>query len=514
MQHYRHLEDRFGQITALRQIDALLDWDRSVLMPEAGVDQRARQLEVLNTKIHEMQTDPQVGEWLAAVDKASLSPWQAANVRVMEWLYRHATAVPAQLVARKMNQETRTEVIWRKARAADDFSIVQGELATLLSIVRDHAAAKSEKLGLCKYGALMDSYAPGMGVADVDAAFDDVAAFLPDFITEVIDAQQEPLPLGAPFDVPTQHKLCQQVCGLIGFTPDWGRLDVSLHPFSSGIGNDVRITTRYKEEDFTDAMQGVAHEAGHGFYDRYTPKEWQHQPVGASQNMGMAIHESQSLSIDMQLGRSLEYWQFMAPHVQKAFGRSDAALSAENLHRHVTRVSRSFIRVEADEVTYPAHVILRYRLEKAMVEGKLEVKDLPEAWMEGMRSLIGAVPPSDKMGCLQDIHWYFGAFGYFPAYALGAFIAAQLADKMKRDIPDVLAQVAAGNIGGFTGWLKDNVQSKACLMTPPDLVRDATGQPFSTYYFKKHVTERYLGRQYEGSAACSATSAQGAPRRA
>lgn len=514
MQHYRHLEDRFGQITALRQIDALLDWDRSVLMPEAGVDQRARQLEVLNTKIHEMQTDPQVGEWLAAVDKAALSPWQAANLRVMEWLYRHATAVPAQLVARKMNQETRTEVIWRKARAADDFSIVQGELATLLSIVRDHAAAKSEKLGLCKYGSLMDSYAPGMGVTDVDAAFDDVAAFLPDFITEVIDAQQEPLPLGAPFDVPTQHKLCQQVCTLIGFTPDWGRLDVSLHPFSSGIGNDVRITTRYKEEDFTDAMQGVAHEAGHGFYDRYTPKEWQHQPVGASQNMGMAIHESQSLSIDMQLGRSLEYWQFMAPHVQKAFGRSDAALSAENLHRHVTRVSRSFIRVEADEVTYPAHVILRYRLEKAMVEGKLEVKDLPEAWMEGMRSLIGAVPPSDKMGCLQDIHWYFGAFGYFPAYALGAFIAAQLADKMKRDIPDVLAQVAAGHIGGFTGWLKDNVQSKACLMTPPDLVCAATGQPFSTYYFKKHVTERYLGRQYEGSAACSATSAQGAPRRA
>ena len=498
MQTYKHLEERFGQITALKQIDSLLDWDRSVLMPEAGVNQRARQVEVLNLKIHEMQTDPQVGDWLASVDTKTLSPWQAANLRVMAWQYNHATAVPADLVARKMHQETRTEVIWRKARAENNFSLVAGELSSLLSIVREHAAAKSEKLGLCLYGSLMDSYAPGMSVAEVDTAFKDIAAFLPPFITEVLETQKDPLPLGAPFDIPTQQKLCQQVCELIGFTPDWGRLDISLHPFSSGIGNDVRITTRYKEEDFTDAMQGVAHEAGHGFYDRFTPSEWQHQPVGASQNMGMAIHESQSLSIDMQLGRSIEYWQFMAPHVQKAFGRNDAALSAENLHRHVTRVSRSFIRVEADEVTYPAHVILRYRLERAMVEGKLEVKDLPEAWMEGMRELIGAVPPSDKLGCLQDIHWYFGAFGYFPAYALGAFIAAQLAHKMKQDVPDVLAQVAGGNIGAFTGWLRDNVQAKACLLPPPELVRAATGQDCSTLYFKKHLTERYLGRGYEG----------------
>lgn len=514
MKTYQQLEDRFGQIMALKQIDSLLDWDRSVLMPEAGVDQRARQVEVLNLKIHEMQTDPHVGEWLAAVDKKNLSPWQAANVRVMEWLYTHATAVPADLVARKMSQETRTEMIWRKARAEDDFSIVEKELGALLSIVREHAAAKAEKLGTCKYGALMDSYAPGMSVADVDAAFDDVAAFLPSFLDDVLAVQKEPLPLGGPFDVGTQQKLCQQVCNLIGFTPDWGRLDVSLHPFSSGIGNDVRITTRYKEEDFTDAMQGVAHEAGHGFYDRYTPAEWQHQPVGASQNMGMAIHESQSLSIDMQLGRSREYWQFMAPHVQKAFGGKGDELSAENLYRHVTRVSRSFIRVEADEVTYPAHVIMRYRLERAMVEGKLDVKDLPEAWREGFRSLIGVAPPSNRLGCLQDIHWYFGAFGYFPAYALGAFIAAQMVDKMKQDIPDVFARVATGDIGGFTGWLRDNVQAKACLMTPPELVRDATGKPFSTYYFKKHVTERYLGRTYEGSEPCPATSAPGAQRRA
>lgn len=497
MQAYKQLEDRFSQIMTLKQIDSLLDWDRSVFMPEAAVDQRARQVEILNVKIHEMQTDPDVGEWLAKVNRKDLSPWQAANVNVMDWLYLHATAVPAHLVASKMNQETRTEFVWRKARAENNFKLVQDDLARLLDIVREQAAAKSTKLKLPLYGALMDAYAPGMSVAEVDAVFDDVAAFIPGFLDEVLETQKEPLPLDGPFDLKIQEELCQKVAQLLGFDPKWGRLDVSVHPFSSGHGDDVRITTRYKTEDFTDSLQGVAHEAGHGLYDRFTPREWHHQPVGVSQNMGMAIHESQSLSLDMQLGRSLEYWQYLTPYIQEAFGQSGPAWSAENIHRNVARVSRSFIRVEADEVTYPAHVILRYRLEKAMVEGTLEVKDLPDAWNAGMESLIGIAPPDDRRGCLQDIHWYFGAFGYFPTYALGAFIAAQFADKMKRDLPDVMQQVQKGNIAAFTGWLRDNVQNKGCLYSPPKLIEEVTGEKMNTHYFKKHVTERYLGRAYK-----------------
>lgn len=492
MQAYQQLEERFEQIMTLKQIDALLDWDRSTFMPEEGVNQRAKQVEILNVKIHEMQTDPQIGEWLAKVEVKNLDPWQAANVRVMRWLYNHATAVPAHLVAQKMNQETRTEMIWRKARAESDFKQVADELSRLLDIVREHAAAKSKKLNLPLYDALMDAYAPGMSVADVDEAFDDVAAFMPGFLDDVLAAQKEALPLEGPFDIQKQQQLCQQVAQMLGFDPAWGRLDISVHPFSSGHGHDVRITTRYREDDFADSLQGVAHEAGHGLYDRYTPATWHHQPVGASQNMGMAIHESQSLSLDMQLGRSREYWQYLAPHVQKTFGGSGAAWTAENIYRNVTRVSRSFIRVEADEVTYPAHVILRYRLEKAMVEGKLEVRDLPEAWRAEMEKLIGIAPPDDRRGCLQDIHWYMGAFGYFPSYALGAFIAAQFAHKMKQDVPDVMQQVAKGNIAVFTGWLRDNVQEKGCLYTPPELIQAVTGEKMSTRFFKQHVTERYL----------------------
>lgn len=513
MQAYKHLEERFAKLTALRQIDSLLGWDRSVLMPEKGVDQRARQLEVLSVIMHEMQTDPKVGEWLSKTDRAALNDWQKANVAVMEWIYGHATALPAHLVAKKMSQQIKTEAVWRKAREQSDFKMVQDDLARLLDIVREQAEVKSKKLGKPLYDVLMDPYAPDMTSQDVDAIFDDIAAFIPKFLDDVLARQKEPLPFKGEFPQAQQERLARQLCEALGFTFDWGRLDASAHPFSTGIGDDVRITTRYNVKDFVPAMQATAHEAGHGFYDRFTPREWHAQPVGASQNMGMAIHESQSLAIDMQLFRSREFWHWFGPLAQKNFDGKGPEWTTENLYAHATRVARGFIRVEADEVTYPAHVILRYRLEKAMVEGSLEVKDLPAAWNDGMKELIGAPPPDDRRGCLQDIHWYFGAFGYFPAYALGAFTAAQFVDKLKQDVPDAFAKAAEGKFEPFTGWLRDNVQAKACLYRPQELIEKVTGQKLSTRFYKKHVTERYLGKAYE-DGSCSATSAQEAKRRA
>ncbi|MDF3023122.1 MAG: Carboxypeptidase Taq [Alphaproteobacteria bacterium] len=499
MQAYKKLEERFEKIMTLRQIDSVLDWDKAVLMPEKGVNQRAKQIETLGVMIHEMATDPQLGDWMAGVNTQSLSEWERANLDIMQWQYTHATALPADLVSRKMGQETKTEVIWRKARAESDFKIVQDDLARLLDIVREQAEVKAAKLKKPLYDALMDPYAPHMTSKDVDVIFDDIAAFVPGFLDQVLEKQKEPLPLNGPFAQDIQEKLGKQLCEALGFESSWGRLDTSTHPFSTGIGDDVRITTRYNTDSFINALQAVAHEAGHGFYDRFTPREWQHQPVGASQNMGMAIHESQSLSLDMQLARSREYWQWFAPIIQKAFNGKGPEWDAENVYRHAIKVERGFIRVEADEVTYPAHVIMRYRLEKAMVEGTLQVKDLPEAWNEGFKALLGVTPPDDRRGCLQDIHWYFGAFGYFPAYALGAFTAAQFVDTMKKQLPNVMQDAAKGNFKPFNGWLRDNVQSKGCLYKPQELVEKVTGQKMSTHFFKKHVTERYLEKAYEGS---------------
>lgn len=514
MQSYKLLEERYRRLTTLREVSNLLSWDRSVLMPEAGVEQRAHQMEVLGVLTHELQVADEVGDWLAKVNRQQLDEWQHANIEVMEWLYRHATSVPADLVARKMNQETKTEVIWRKARAESNFGLVREELERLLDLVREIAEVKGSKLGKPHYDALMDSYAPYMTSVEVDAIFDDLANFLPGLLADALAHQKQPLPLKGPFPRETQEKLGRALCGFLGFDFSWGRLDTSTHPFSNGIGDDVRITTRYDENEFVNCLQAVAHEAGHGLYDRYTPKEWHRQPVGVSQNMGLAIHESQSLSLDMQLYRSREFWEFFAPHVREAFGGSGPEWAPENLQLHSSLVKRGFIRVEADEITYPAHVILRYRLEKQMINGKLQVRDLPDAWNAAMKELIGVTPPNDRLGCLQDIHWYCGAFGYFPSYALGAIIAAQFADKMKRDLPNVMDEVRKGNLTVFTDWLRNNVQAKGCLYRPQALIEKVTGTKLSTHFFKKHLTERYLEKAYEGAAACSNTSAPGAKRRA
>lgn len=493
MQNYKNLERHFGDVTALKQIDAILDWDRSVMMPAAGMAQRAQQTAVLNVKIHDMMTDARLPEWMNAAANEDLDGWQKANLRQMQRHVLHATAVPADLISRKLAQETRTEMVWREARAKSDFSIVRPELEKMMALVREYAQARASAMNVPLYDALMDHYVPGMTSAEVDVIFEDLAGFLPPLLDKVLGRQQEPLPLQGPFSLPQQIEASRVTMEALGFGGDWGRLDTSAHPFSTGIGGDVRITARYKDHDFINALQAVTHEAGHGFYDRNTPSQWNMQPVGASQNMGMAIHESQSLGLEMQMGRSRGYWEHLGPRLAAIFGGTGPAWSGENLYRHATKVGRGFIRFEADEITYPSHVILRYRLEKKMVEGSLAVKDLPEAWNAQMQALIGVTPPDDAQGCLQDIHWHMGAVGYFPAYALGAVVAAQFSDKMKRDIPDLDARIARGEFSAFVAWQSENIHRHACLYSPQDLIKRVTGETLSARFLKAHLEERYAG---------------------
>lgn len=508
MQAYKKLEERFTQISGLQRALRLLDWDRAVAMPELGNAQRAEEAAAVEAVIHGLTSDPQVAAWAAAAQGEKLDDWQRANLALIARQHLHAAAVPAALVEKRSVQEAKTEMLWREARQEADFAKVRPELEKLVAIVREYAEVKGEKLGLAPYDALMEPYAPGMDSAFITEIFDDYAAFMPPFLDKVLATQKTPLPLEGPFPIAQQEALGREVAEALGFDFRRGRLDVSAHPFSTGIGDDVRITTRYDEKNFMQGLQAVAHEVGHGLYDRYTPRDWLNQPVGISQNMGMAVHESQSLSLDMQLSRSRAYWDWLAPRVQKAFGRSGPAYEGENLHRHAIQVTRGYIRIESDEVTYPAHIIMRARLEKDMVGGKLAVKDLPEAWNAAFKALIGPPPPNDRLGCLQDIHWYGGHFGYFPAYALGAMTAAQLVEKMKKDVPGLDARMAAGDFTPFTGWLKDNVQKHGCLYSPQDLIAQATGTKLSARAFKQHLTERY------GDTACPATSAPEAKRHA
>ncbi len=496
MSAYQNLETRFRRLNALREAAGVLHWDMSTVMPRGGAEARAEQLAALDVTCHEMMADGALTDLFEEAENQAerLDPWRRANLREMRREWRHATAVEAALVEALSKATMRCEVTWRTARPANDFGTVLPGLREVLSLVRESADAKAAALGCAPYDALLDRYEPGGSSARVAEIFGNLAAFLPDLLEQVMARQGEPgaavKPTG-PFPRAAQEALARRLMAAVGFDFEHGRLDVSLHPFCGGVPDDVRITTRYDEDDFTKALMGVLHETGHAMYERGLPRDWRLQPVGAAR--GMALHESQSLLIEMQACRGREFIAFLAPLAAEAFGGNGPAWSAENLLRLSNKVAPGFIRVDADEVTYPAHVILRTRLEQAMIAGDLLPEDLPGAWNDGMRELLGITPPDDRLGCLQDIHWYDGAWGYFPTYTLGAMTAAQLFAAAKAARPEIPEAIGRGDFAPLMSWLRDNVHAKGSLLSGDELLTEATGRPLDPEVFKAHLKQRYLG---------------------
>ena len=494
MQPYAELEQRFRRHSLLRDTTSMLQWDMMAMMPSGGAGARAEQLATLHLVCHELLTDPRLSDLLdeAEADRG-LGPWQRANLAEMRRHWIHATALEPRLVEALTHAASRSEQLWRQARPAADYAMVLPALREVLALVREAAAAKADRLQVSPYEALLDEYEPGGRTATIDAVFDDLARFLPDFRDKVMARQAaEPAPLtpAGPFPVGTQRALGEALMKAVGFDFAHGRLDTSLHPFCGGVPDDVRLTTRYGEHEFGSALMGTLHETGHALYERGLPADWRHQPVGRAR--GMSIHESQSLLLEMQACRSRAFMTFLGPRLAQAFGGDAAAWQPDNLHRLYTRVKPGFIRVDADEVTYPAHVILRYRLERLLVDGDLDLADLPAAWNQGMMDLLGIAPPSDREGCLQDIHWYDGAWGYFPTYTLGAMTAAQLFDAAKRARPEIPEAIAEGDFSPLIGWLRENLHGLASSLPTPALVEKATGRPLDAGIFKRHLETRYL----------------------
>lgn len=494
-QSYRRIAGKFERLMKLRDALSVLQWDSSAMMPDGGAEARSEQIAALTLTTHEMLVDPRIGDEIAAAERedGALDAWQRANVLEMRREYVHATAVPADLVEARSKAVSSCEMRWRSARAANDFKGLLPELRRVLDLTRAVAAAKAEKLGVSRYDALLDEWEPEGRAAEIDRVFDDLAAFLPGFIDAVIAKQAKGPALLQPtgnFTPEVQRRFATDMMGVIGFDFDHGRLDTSHHPFCGGVPDDVRITTRWNERDFTQGLMGVLHETGHALYEAGLPASWRYQPVGRAR--GMSVHESQSLLIEMQACRSQSFISFLAPRAATAFGGEGAAWSVENLYRLYTCVRRGLIRVDADEATYPCHVILRYRLERAMIEGQLEIADLPGAWNEGMKTLVGIVPPDDKDGCLQDIHWPGGAWAYFPTYTLGAMTAAQLFAAAVRTHPEIPSAIARGDFAPLRGWLRQNVHGRGSQVSTRQLLAEATGAPLDASHFKRHLRRRYL----------------------
>ncbi len=494
---YPALERRFQRISRIYHMLAIGKWDEAVNMPSGGGKARADALVELSTMRNELLHDPQLADDIANAEKdTTLDAWQQANVREIKRIHHFATAIPIALES-AFNQATlETEQAWRSLRKQNDWATFQPLLRKVVDLSRERAACLADRLQCEPYAALMQLYQTGFSIQDIDNCFAVLKQELPILLQQILQRQQHQhiIPIQGTFPTERQQALSQQLMSQLGFDFNHGRLDVTHHPFCGGVPQDTRIATRYYEHDFMEAIMGTIHETGHGRYEQGLPNAWLEQPVGGAR--GMAIHESQSLLFEMQIGRSQAFLTFLQPLLQHYFGKHvDApdALALDNLIRVYRRVEPGLIRTSADEVTYPLHIILRYEIEKDLIQGKLAVDDIPERWDLAMQSLLGISTRNNfKDGCMQDVHWPSGAFGYFPFYTLGALLAAQLKASMTAQLPDLDSCLNNGDIRPVANWLEQHIWGQGCLFDSQALIASACGAPLSADSFLQHLQTRYL----------------------
>jgi carboxypeptidase Taq len=500
---YKQLEQEFKRLHAFRGALAMLRWDAAVMMPRGSADVRGEQLAALETEHHALLTAPRITRLLdrAQANTQGLADWQIANLHEMRRQRDHAIATPVTLVSRLTKAASRAEARWLEARAQGKFEPFAPYLEEVVHLVRDKAALLGQALNLAPYDALVDEFSPGLTTADIDAMFKALSRRLPALIREAIAVQEGRvlMPLTGKFPASKQRALVVEVMKAVGFPFDRGRLDESEHPFTEGSPGDIRVTTRFDPDDVFPGLLGALHETGHAMYDLGLPQDWRDQPVG--RDRGMALEESQSLLIEMMVCRSRAFVRYVQPLLAKHFGAAGPEWDVENVYGHLTRVQRGLIRVDADELTYPLHIMLRYELEKQLLSGELAVRDLPEAWNAGMEQRLGIRPSNDMEGCLQDIHWAVGSFGYFPSYALGAVIAAQLYESLRGELPALDEQLARGEFGGLFGWLRTHVHGLGAKVPVQELLKSATGKPLSATSFVRYVEAKYLESTASSAAA-------------
>ncbi|MEO8058325.1 MAG: carboxypeptidase M32 [Burkholderiales bacterium] len=490
---YIELERTWTRLYHFGHLQSMAGWDRAAMMPPKGNDARAAAMAEMDGLMHQMRTDPRLADLLKRAEDENLDEAKRANLREIRRQWRASNALPQALVEAASLASARCEHAWRTQRPANDWVGFLENFREVLKLGRESAKRLADDTGLGLYDALMDQFEPGMKSTEVDRVFGDLQQWLPGLVKLAQERQSRApvtLPSG-PFPKAAQRQMSHDVMKLLGFDFDGGRLDESAHPFSGGVPEDTRLTTRYREDDLMQSLMGTIHETGHARYEQNLPRALLGQPVALARSM--AIHESQSLSFEMQLGRSPAFAQLLAPLLRTQFGEQ-AAFEPGNLHRMMTRVEPGFIRVDADELTYPAHVILRYRIERALIEGSIEAEDIPALWDESMMSLLGVDTRGNyQNGCMQDVHWSAGAFGYFPCYTLGAMYAAQWFAAIRRGVPDLDARIAQGDLAPVFDWLRENIWSQASRWETAELATRASGETLNPVHFRRHLEARYLG---------------------
>lgn len=476
MAPYEQLLTRLQRNQALNQVGMHLSWDQEVMMPPAGAEARAEQAAALEAVTHQQWTDPKLLELIEILQTQDLPPIEAANIRLARREVHNRTRVPAGLATQLARLTSRAQQAWAKARADRDFAVFAPELKQIIDLKRQEADCLREN-GSSRYDALLDQFEPGMTTAVLGPLLEGMRPRLSALRSDIAEKSAAQPALSGSFDTVEQMKLSRLISETLGFDFRAGRLDLSIHPFSSGTATDVRITTRLAEDSPLDCLYSTIHELGHALYEQGLPRDMSLTPAG--QHVSMGVHESQSRLWENQIGRGKAFCTWLHPIFTAHFPDSGAD-SVETLYRIVNRVETGFIRTEADEVHYNLHILLRFELERELIAGELEVEDLEKEWNRRFERDFGLAVPHAACGVLQDIHWSAGLFGYFPTYALGNIYAAQLFDQMKQDIGTQDENVAAGDTQPVLEWLRDKIHGKGSISGPAELVESVVGTPVSS----------------------------------
>ena len=492
MSHYQKLHSRFREAALLRSTESVLGWDQETGMPEKAVGWRAEQISHLSGLVHRLTTAPEVGEWLSECESAGMpdDSIEAVNMRGWRRDYNRETKLPAALVEEFSLTTSHGMHLWAEARKNSDFPAFQPVLEKLVRLCQEKAGHFGWTT--CPYDALMDIYEPGACSADIGALFTEPGPEVASLIGPAMEKARG-LPedlLAGHYPIAAQQAFNREVAEAIGFDFTAGRIDTTTHPFCTGLGpGDTRLTTRYAPNDFLSSLYGVLHEAGHGLYDQgLLADEWG-LPAGDAVSLG--IHESQSRLWENHIGGSDAFWQHWHPRACYHFPELKR-FTPEQVAAAARRVSPSYIRVEADEVTYDLHIILRFELERALINGDLAVKDVPEAWNARFKELLGLTVPDNRHGCLQDIHWSMGSFGYFSTYTLGNLNASQLMKAAGRALPSLESELANGNYSGLLGWLRTHVHAAGRRFDPPALMQRATGETTQAHYHLDYLRAKFV----------------------
>jgi len=494
----KQLESVFQRVAHLEHAMTYLGWDQMVMMPPAGLENRAAAMAELASLRHTALTSPELVDWfdaLSAETESEAGLTEHASLREMKRVWQAETVLPADLVAARIVAGARCEQAWRDQRFANDWQGFLANFTEVVALAREEAKcrqAAAPDITPTPYDALLALHCAGDSADRIDAVFSVLKNALPELLDQVVGKQQsEPLPnCEGHFQTADQQALNHVLMRVLGFDFNAGRLDVSMHPFSTGERGDSRITTRFKDTEFTEALLATAHETGHASYEAGLPDEWQGLPVGQSRNM--CIHESQSLLFEKHIAQSKPFLEALMPRIHEHLSAT-RHLNADGLWRSLTRVRPSFIRVEADEITYPLHVSLRYDIERALINGDLQPKEIPDAWDVAMQSLLGlSTGDQHHHGCLQDVHWSDGTFGYFPSYTMGAVNAAQLMATLRQTYPDWQTQLAAGDVTFIREWLRTTIWQQGGLLESQPLMEHATGESSNPQHLLDHLRLRYL----------------------